>query len=802
MATSFVSPGLYTREDDQSVYVSALSGTRLGVVTTASWGPVNEPVIITSSANLFDTFGPLTGSSGYSAATDSYPDMPGLYAIERYMRRGRMATVVRVATDDAAKAYSFIPGVDTNRSIPSKSTIYPILSTAPIVSLEPIVSESSGTFPEGDYYITYTWANDLGESLPYEGELLEGLGSNGAIDITLPASQPNSNELYTHLNIYITAAGAASVATAKYVGKIKWVAQNPTPVVVTIKNPPVNRKSDAFKVEAAYPGTFGDRVRIRVVTGAVSKPNKPTSKILTLIAPAENNKQNTLTPKQVEAFDGIEANSQIYNTSSVLIDNPNYGPNRVNNGFSKYINLSLIQPPSTNTSDSSNPSTQLGVGNGFGVSSVYSGRLIAGQYRVGYTYVDELGETTVGSSPNTVTVDDGEAITFDLTSGLSGISSVRVYIGRGGSSATMYLVSEVAVVDGKVSVILENSADQQVLDPTPAGSSWHVALSGGDDGLPTTGDSSTFIGVAATESTSPTGLQIFRNKEAVRVSLIAAPGMYYADVVAELIDIAESGRGDCLALIDPPPALTPQGVMTWHNGTSGDSYAPTLPLDSSYAALFWPWCQVNDSYNSVNTPLGVSGQKLYLPPSAFAAEAIAFTDYISEPWYAPAGLNRGRITGITKVQYTPNQGDRDILYSEGNAVNCIATFAQTGVAIWGQRTLQRTPTALDRINVRRLMIYLREQIRSSSLRLVFEPNTASLWRRFTGIIEPFLRSVKNGQGIVDYKIVMDASTNPPEVVEQNMARGIIYIKPTKTAEMIVLDFVVTNQSSNFDETVA
>lgn len=242
--------------------------------------------------------------------------------------------------------------------------------------------------------------------------------------------------------------------------------------------------------------------------------------------------------------------------------------------------------------------------------------------------------------------------------------------------------------------------------------------------------------------------------------------------------------------------------MNWHNGLRGEDYDPTFALDSSYAALFWPWCQINDSYNSVNTPLGVSGQKLYLPPSAFAAEAIAFTDYVSDPWFAPAGLSRGRITGITKVQYTPNQGDRDILYSEGNAVNSIATFSQTGVAIWGQRTLQRTPTALDRINVRRLMIYLREQIRAASLRLVFEPNTPSMWRRFTGIVEPFLRSVKNRQGVIDYKIVMDSSTNPPEVVEQNMARGIIYIKPTKTAEIIVLDFVVTNQSSNFDETVA
>ena len=338
-------------------------------------------------------------------------------------------------------------------------------------------------------------------------------------------------------------------------------------------------------------------------------------------------------------------------------------------------------------------------------------------------------------------------------------------------------------------------------------------LSGGDDGDAALTDADFTGTVDGGPNGGPSGLHCFDNAEAFVVNLVAVPGPQKrtnndnrlsfdsgnsSAIVDGLINLCEL-RGDCMALIDPPFGLTPTGVAFWTNGdfdcsgVIGDSQFDGASIDSNLIAAYYPWVQLFDEF---------SGQNLYLPPSAFASEAIANTDFTTDPWFAPAGLNRARIDNAIRAERTLTLGERDYLYSgDPNIINPIATFQGTGLVIWGQRTMQRTHTSLDRINVRRMLLVLRKLISTALQSLVFEPNDPTMWRRFRGLVTPFLQAVQNRRGITQFRVIMDESTNTPDIIEQNMAVGKVFIQPTKTAEIIVVDFVLTPQGAAFQEIV-
>jgi len=200
-------------------------------------------------------------------------------------------------------------------------------------------------------------------------------------------------------------------------------------------------------------------------------------------------------------------------------------------------------------------------------------------------------------------------------------------------------------------------------------------------------------------------------------------------------------------------------------------------LDSNYAAVYYPWVKVLDT--SINKPV-------FVPPSVIVPGAIAASDNIAAEWFAPAGLNRGVLGAVLEAKIRLNQSERDSLY-EGK-VNPIATFPRTGVCIWGQKTLQTRPTALDRINVRRLLIAVKKFIASSSRYLVFEQNTIQTRNRFLNIVNPYLESVQQRQGLYAFRVQMDEGNNTPTEIDRNQLVGGIYLQPTKTAEYIILDF--------------
>ena len=274
-------------------------------------------------------------------------------------------------------------------------------------------------------------------------------------------------------------------------------------------------------------------------------------------------------------------------------------------------------------------------------------------------------------------------------------------------------------------------------------------------------------------------IDILANQDEYDINMLVIPGaihQYHSLITNKGIDMCED-RGDAFYVMD----LSPK------DSTVNNAVDAVGSLDTNYAAVYYPWVKVLDT--AKNKPVLV-------PPSVVVPGAIAASDRIAAEWFAPAGLNRGVLGNVIEAKTRLNQAERDILYD--NKVNPIATFPQTGVCIWGQKTLQERSTALDRINVRRLLIALKKFIASSSKYLVFEQNTTATRNRFLNIVNPYLESVQQRQGLYAFRVQMDESNNTPDIIDRNQIVGAIFIQPAKTAEFIVLDFNILPTGATFD----
>ena len=270
------------------------------------------------------------------------------------------------------------------------------------------------------------------------------------------------------------------------------------------------------------------------------------------------------------------------------------------------------------------------------------------------------------------------------------------------------------------------------------------------------------------------------NPDAFDINMMATPGLLY-NVHSATITHAKNtceDRGDAFYLFDPT------GLSATVTSTTGAVEA----VDTNYAATYYPWVKVND----------VSANKhRWVPPSVVLPGVLAFNDRVAYEWYAPAGLNRGGLSQVLQAYTNLTHAERDDLY-EGR-VNPIASFPGQGVVVWGQKTLQGLPSALDRINVRRLLIALKKFIASATKYLVFEQNSIATRNRFLGIVNPYLETVQSRQGLSAFKVVMDDSNNTPDIIDRNILFGQIYIQPTRTAEFIVLDFNIMPTGAAFPE---
>jgi hypothetical protein len=273
-----------------------------------------------------------------------------------------------------------------------------------------------------------------------------------------------------------------------------------------------------------------------------------------------------------------------------------------------------------------------------------------------------------------------------------------------------------------------------------------------------------------------TAFALLTNKDEYQFNVLMSPGVGLdCSAVSTMISTAED-RGDAIAITDAGVYST--AIATAAQNAAGQS--------SNYAATYYPWVQVYSS---------TLGKVTWVPPTTVIGGVLAFNDQVGAEWFAPAGLNRGGIPSVIRAERRLQQTDRDTLYSAN--VNPLATFPGTGVCVWGQKTLQRKPTSLDRVNVRRLLIALKGFIGNVSRTLVFEQNTTVTRNRFLSQVNPYLDSVVQRQGLYAYKVVMDTSNNTPDVIDRNQLVGQIYIQPTKTAEFIILNFNLQPTGATF-----
>jgi hypothetical protein len=292
-------------------------------------------------------------------------------------------------------------------------------------------------------------------------------------------------------------------------------------------------------------------------------------------------------------------------------------------------------------------------------------------------------------------------------------------------------------------------------------------------------------------------IDIARDPEFVPYNLVSVPGITNEELTTHLINTAES-RADALAVIDLKGDFQPA-----HESNDGKQY-PVLSttitnlknrqINSSYGCAYYPFVQIRDT---------LQGQLVYMPASVAGIGAMSYTDRVRAPWFAPAGFNRGGlssgIAGLPVVNVTQKltSQDRDLLYDAN--INPIASFPNEGIVIFGQKTLQVTRSALDRINVRRLLIFIKKGISNIAAGILFEPNVRATWARFIGQANPFLADVQARFGLDEYKLVLDETTTTPDLIDRNILYAKVYLKPTRAIEFVAVDFIISNTGASFED---
>lgn len=411
------------------------------------------------------------------------------------------------------------------------------------------------------------------------------------------------------------------------------------------------------------------------------------------------------------------------------------------------------------------------------VSAAAEDSLAGGDASTDSLSVSAINEGTWGDDLSVSISDNaGDADAFDLQVKLDG-EVVEVFQNLSMDEANANHVEQVINEVSEYITVEDLASDSGLATDRPA--SVETALAGGNDGLTDIADSD-YIG----DSSQHTGLYGLNGIDAL--NMLAIPGISSAAVIHAALTWCE-GRKDVFFIADSPVSLEPLEVKNFRRGEGGYSHSA---FNSSYGGLYWPWLEISDPLTS---------KKKLVPPSGAVAGCFARNDEQAEVWYAPAGIDRGRVFNALGLGYNTSRAERDVVYPAG--VNVIASFADSGINIWGQRTLQAQPSATDRVNVRRLMMYIEESIGESSRFAVFQPNVEQTWNAIKRLIEPFLLDIQTRDGLYRYEVQCDADTVKDVNIDRYELPVRIGVQPTKAAEMVEMNFVMTQTGAVFSEVI-
>ena len=726
---AYVSPGVYVIERDWSDYTPSLNSTNVGVMGFASQGPTGKATLITNQDQLISTFG----------RPDDVIGGQGLIGAYHILDRTNTVYFTRVNTADAAVADTAVP-VGFCPALATVDDLDPAKYHLFLVS----VKDGRGNLKTPEPIVVNV---GLATSYGFPGDL--GSAIESAVNQVTSPSSPFSFEKVDASGGKFIGSHAGSGAEISVWG---WESASAFPQI------------PAGTVAADMPSFSALNENLSSMAG-----NVYFNDALPWDSAASSNAGATASGFELDATD---ASGGAYVTRTLY---PGEGYNYSSTIETYGLKLRGLQDSVSASQGSQSVFNLLKAG---GAEESHVVELVKS-----LTGVDLNPENVINSTADETNktsdyilgefaVDnvDRDDVLWSLPSVWGGALEAN-----GTTSAT------VIIPGGSETPALSSLRYAKLVDGT-------FAFAGGLNGDLSGGKSFSDADVKAAvigDASQGTGVYSYL-KEDVDISLLAIPGCTEQNIVNNAISIAESSQ-EYLLVTNPPLGISsPQNALAWSNGKGAGR---TAALNSSYAAVYWPWVKLFNPFTQVDE---------YVSPDIFAIRQMAFTDANFDAWFAPAGLVRGRLTKPVDVELVLTQGDRDALYGPGNVINPVQKFLTEGIVLWGQKTTQRASTALDRINVRRLMIIIRKMLLASTRQFVFEPNDAATWQRVTNAVEPLMADIKSRRGVTDFKVICDSTTNTPIRIDRNELWCKVILQPTKAAEVIVFELNLTSATLGLD----
>lgn len=791
MATIFVSPGVYTKEQDFSVFASRIGITRLGLVGKTAKGPAFEPIKISSSDEYALRFG----------GTD--PELPASYVANSFLGQSNELTVTRIlgSTGFVNSPAWLIVANGTGSE-----------SGATLAILRSKRNQIDNTFyfdQESDIKIggvvsalgEFTLSGTTGPLTAYTGSSIITVSLDETKDSYITKILGKSPKVIAGLpNLYVERIYPHFLREAVNRGEISNLAS-----------------SLVFSQEGAYTDfqdSYTNAITPYVVSRVVGGQVKDLFRFQTISDGDASSREIKISIANIDLVN--------YTFDVIVRQFNDTDATAATSALERWSNLSL-DPTSTTyigkvigTTDESYPRKSMfitvdivenvsptAIPSGFrgyelrssGLSATTSGNLYyKTQYFSGdskfktYLGISELGYTSLTQNQVSfrTSVKTLEADLFAYDGGIStGKTTIKGFHLENTADSSEFISgnkNSLTAYTNDAGTLLDKTLLKFTLVP-------YGGFDGWDKYKQYTYTYEEFTD-AYTDNVNAfkAGIDTMASPEDVDINLFATPGVDFSNnqsIVTYALDMIED-RADSLYIID-----SPRITVGTEKGTPEElvSNLETTGIDSNYAATYWPWIQIEDNSSNIYT---------YQSPTLMVVRAMAFTDNVAAPWFAPAGLNRGLAGGgIIRADIKLTKNDRDTLYQ--GRINPIATFVQQGVSIWGQKTLQNRQSALDRINVRRLLLQVRRLIAAASLTLVFEQNDQTLRDQFLAKVEPILLQIQNQRGLTAFKVVMDDSNNTPDTIDRNTLVGKIQLKPTRTAEFLDLTFQVLPTGARFED---
>jgi len=753
MAEKMVSPGVFTKENDLSFLQQGVAEIGAAFIGPFLEGPL-VPTIVNSQAEFEQLFGVADGTY--------YTPL----AVQNYLREAGTATICRVAGVGGYTAYNpLLLTVASSSVSASVGILFPTDKNTLTTGLSGSAATTvTGSLGSGDFTIFITGSTNFSGTSSLDSEDINDIES------TFGTSPLGSKGAYVYgffKNHNVPFVGATSSSLTILDDQLfTFDAQEAlTPM---IKSQTISGdRFDLFQFETIGAGNSANtKVKIGITNikaaGSVNGTDYGTFTIVVRDFADTNKKRNVLETYSNVNLDPNSPNyiSRVIGDRKLTIGDDGKMTETgdwVNN--SKYIRIQYLNTsapvqavPFGHAAYTLPISASAGIG--ALVPSVSFITASAAQY--GGIDLDFNTDNTIYLKPIPTGAGVGSNSVFGLDSANGGTLSV-------GSSLAQFVVAFQEGFDGM------NPA-------TPIYTGANI----------TAGNSQGFNLTTALSSGSVAygkHISALSNSDEYDINMVITPGVIsrlHSSVATSVLDMVEQ-RNDCFYILDTTAADDTKAIAL------SPSYYNASQIDSNMVATYYPWIKTID----VNT-----NKLITVPPSVLLPGVFAANDRVAAEWFAPAGLNRGGLVGAVSVLNRLTQSEKDDLY-EGK-VNPIVQFPGQGIVVFGQKTLQDKPSALDRINVRRLLLTVRKYIASTSRYLVFEQNTSETRNRFLNIVNPYLESIQQRQGLYAFRVVMDESNNTPDVIDRNIMKGAIYLQPTKTAEFIQIDFNILPTGAAFN----